>query len=370
MGIARTTKSEDGNAAKQWLATVTDRILGAYAGSNFYQMLAQAYHDDVIFGSSPLIQYEHPTRILNFLCPCAGEYFFALGADLEVDTIYREYTYTISEEVKEFGLENVSTSTQVMAKQASNLETEVVICHAIEPNLPVYVGGKPIGYPLSEADEVPGGLLGAEFRRYRHSANRPHPPHQWHSNEQPFAAFRWDLTSNDPYGRSPAMDGYPAVAQLQVQQRRLAEGIAKQVRPPMIGSVMMRNEPMDINDGGITFVNNPQAEGFKPAFTVQPNVSEMTENIKEVQQRVFRIFFNDLFLGISQLGTVRSATEIEARQSETLIQIGPVIERTEGELDKIIKRTFAIMLRRGLFPPPPPEIAGRALSIKYVSLFC
>jgi hypothetical protein len=165
------------------------------------------------------------------------------------------------------------------------------------------------------------------------------------------------------------MDAYPAVAQLQVEQRRKAEAIDKLVRPPMIGSVGMKNEPMDISPGGLTFVVNPQAEGFKPAYTVEPRIQEMMEDIKEVQARVFRIFFNDLFLGISQLGTVRSATEIEARQSETLIQIGPVIERTEGELDRTIRRTFAVMSRRKLFPPPPPEIAGRALTINYVSLF-
>jgi hypothetical protein len=366
-GLAGEDELEEG-PAQQWLAAVSERTLDILGGTNFYQMWAQALHDLVVFGSSPMIQYEHPTKVVHFHTPCAGEYMFALSADLEVDTLYREYTYTLSELVKEFGLENVSASSKQAYMSPSNLDMEVVVCHAMEPNLMIYQAAKPIGYVVPKRFK----FREVYWERGGSGNGTQQTSHLLRAagfREQPFSGLRWDVTSNDPYGRSPGMDAYPAVAQLQVQQRRLAEAIEKQVRPPMIGSAMMRNEPMDINAGGITFVNNPQAEGFKPAFTVQPNVSEMTENIKEVQARVFRIFFNDLFLGISQLGTVRSATEIEARQSETLIQIGPVIERTESELDRTLGRTFAVCQRRGMYPPPPPELAGRTLTINYVSLF-
>ena len=132
------------------------------------------------------------------------------------------------------------------------------------------------------------------------------------------------------------------------------------VRPPMVASVSMKNEPMDILPGGVSYVADPAGSGFKPAFTVEPRIGEMMEDLKEVQARVFRILFNDLFQGISNLGTVRSATEIEARQQETLVQIGPVIERTENDLDDLIDRLFAEMSRRKLFPTAPPEIQGRS----------
>ena len=367
LALADEDELEEG-PARTWLDTCTERMLEVMAGSNIYQMLGQAYHDDVVFGSAPMIIYEHPTRIISCYVPEAGEYFFALDNFLEVDTLYREYTYTISELVKEFGMDALSESAKTAARSASSQEQEVVVCHAIEPNKDVYIAGASIG------QIVPQKFKFREVYWERSSAGAgnqqgSHILRVGGYNEQPFAAFRWDVSANDPYGRSPAMDAYPAVRQLQVEQVRKAEAIDKLVRPPMIGSVGMKNEPMDITAGGLTFVVNPQAEGFKPAYQVEPRISEMVEDIKEVQGRVQRVFFNDLFLGISQLGTVRSATEIEARQSETLIQIGPVIERTEGELDRIIKRVYAIMSRRKLFPPPPPEIAGRPLVINYISLF-
>ena len=131
----------------------------------------------------------------------------------------------------------------------------------------------------------------------------------------------------------------------------------------------MKNEPMDTLPGGVTYVADVAAAGFKPAYMVQPQIGEMGEDIQQVSARIQRVFFNDLFLGISQLGTVRSATEIEARQQETVVQIGPVIERVEGSLSQIIDRVFAIMSRRGLFLPAPAEIQGREIVVKYVSLF-
>jgi hypothetical protein len=165
------------------------------------------------------------------------------------------------------------------------------------------------------------------------------------------------------------MDALPAVRQLQIEQRRKAEAIDKMVRPPLVGHVSLKNEPMDILPGGVTFTTDSQAAGFKPVFQVEPRIQEFMEDIKEVQGRVDSCLFVDLFMMISQLDTVRTATEIDARLGERIIQIGPVIERFENEvLDPIISRTFSIMMRRGLLPPPPATLSGRAINVQYVSM--
>lgn len=352
---------------KDWLATCTSRMLEVYAKSNFYQSLGQAYHDMAVFGSAAQIQYEDKEDVIRFYNPCLGEFFFALDNRLQVDTLYREYTYTVSEAVKEFGLENLSVSSQVLAKSASSLDTEIVIGHAIEPNTLIYQSGEPQGYivpSLFKYREVyweKSGTSGATARGHvlRAAGFR----------EQPFVGLRWDVSSNDAYGRSPGMDALPAVKQLQIEQRRKAEAIDKMVRPPMVASVSMKNEPMSILPGDISYTADPQAAGFKPAFQVEPRIQEMMEDLKEVQSRVDKVFFVDLFLMISNLQTVRTATEIDARREEKLILLGPVIERTENEgLDEIIERTFAVMSRRNLFPPAPASIQGQPIVIKYISM--
>jgi hypothetical protein len=72
---------------------------------------------------------------------------------------------------------------------------------------------------------------------------------------------------------------------------------------------------------------------------------------------------------ISQLDTVRSATEIDARREEKLVLLGPVLERFENEaLDPAIARIYSIMLRSKLLPDIPDGLQGQEIEIQYVSI--
>jgi hypothetical protein len=120
---------------------------------------------------------------------------------------------------------------------------------------------------------------------------------------------------------------------------------------------------------GVTFVHGVNNVGVKPIYTVNPPLGDMTMDIRDIQQRIREIFHNPLFNMISQLDTVRSATEIDARREEKLILLGPVLERFENEaLDPAIKRIFGIMQRKGLIPEPPEDLAERNIEIQYVSI--
>jgi hypothetical protein len=353
----------DYGPAKIWLAECERRIARVLAESNFYQALGVLYHDNGVFGSATMLIYEDFTDVIRCYNPCLGEFFIDVSDRLAVDTFAREFTLNLRQLVKQFGEDAVSESSrQGYRNGGSALTREVVVQHIIEPNTSLYDGNKPIGYLVPkkfkwrevywEVNAQGGSLLRASGY-----------------NDQVHIAARWDVVSNDPYGRSPGMDGMPAVRQLQIQQRRKGEAIDKIVRPPMKASVAMRNEPASILPGAITYVNDLSKEGFAPVYQVNPNLADMREDINEVQNRVKSVFFVDLFMMISQLDTVRTATEIDARREEKLIQLGPVIERFENEvLDPVIDRVFALMARRGLLPPAPPEIQGQPLNVQYVSM--
>lgn len=142
------------------------------------------------------------------------------------------------------------------------------------------------------------------------------------------------------------------------------------VNPPLMGDMQLKNQPASQLPGGVTYVTNlAQNPGLKPVFQVMPPVQEIMMDITEVQNRIKTIFFNDLFQMISQLQTVRTATEIDARREEKLVLLGPVLERFQNEgLDPAIDRAFNIMLRGGLLAPPPPEIEGIKIEVEYVSM--
>jgi len=353
---------------KEWLSECTTRMLAVYAKSNLYQSLGDAYHGLVVFGSALQIQYEDPQTVIRFLNSPVGEFFFGLDNTLRVDTAYREYTYTIAEAVKEFGLDALSSGTQNLAKSASSQDTEIVIGHAIEPNLPVYLGGVEQPYLVPKTFPYREVFWESTTNAGTQSQNRGFVLRASGFREIPFVGLRWDVTSNDAYGRSPGMDALPAVRQIQTEQRRKAEAIDKMVRPPMVAPASMKNEPMSILPGDVTYSIDPNI-GFKPAFQFEPRIAEMMEDIREVQSRIEEVMFTPLFRMISAEDKVQTATWVDAAREEKLILLGPVIERTENEgLDQIIERTFAIMQRRKLFPPAPAEISGAPIEIQYISI--
>src|SRR5208337_5022128 len=136
----------------------------------------------------------------------------------------------------------------------------------------------------------------------------------------------------------------------------------------MVADVSMKNEPASLLPGGVTYVANLAQSGFKPAYQVPPNIRGAEEKIAKAEERINRAFFADLFLMISQLDTVRTATEIIERKQEKMLMLGPFLERSQFELiNPMIERVFAMMFRAGLIPPAPPEIRGRAFDIETIS---
>lgn len=351
-------------AGKLWFEEVEERLRFVQAESNFYDSLAVSYEDLVTFGTAVVIDYEDAEDILRCYNPCAGEYFLAAGFTGADETFYREFTQTTAQIVEMFGLENCGRDIQALWEtKGGSLEQERIVAHAIEPN-----------FPVRGRDGGQVAILSGEWE-YREvywlrgaAGERPLSLRGFH--ERPHNASRWSAVSNDAYGHSPAMDALPDIMQLQLETRRKAEAIEKQVRPPLLADVSMRNQPPSTTPGAITYVPTVgPGQGMRPVFEVQPNLAAMVEDIKEIQGRIRSAFFNDVFMMISQLDTVRTATEIDARREEKLTQLGPVVERLQNEcLSPRIRRQLAVMARKGLLPGAPPSLHGVPVQIEYVSM--
>lgn len=354
--------------ASAWLDDAAERILSVLAGSNFYEEGAQLYKDLATFGTSPMIIYEDREKIIRCYVPCAGEYMLAVGARLSVDTLYREYTYTVQQIVGWFGLENCPQQVRTQWEQGgASLDFEYVIAHAIEPNFALADRGKAGG----QVSPVPGGFTYREVYWLR-DVECEAPLSLRGFNEIPFFALRWSKTSNDPYGRGPGMDAYGDIAQLQHEEVRKGEYIDKFVRPPMVGDARLQNQPSSIRSGDITWVNGADGKQmFYPAFEVDPQgFGPLSQDIEKVENRINRCFFVDTFLMISQMEGVQPRNELELamRQGEKIMQLGPVIESAENGLSIAIQRVIRIMQRRGLFAPMPDSLKGVPLKIDYVSI--
>lgn len=348
----------DSGPVKLWLAECQKRLATVFAESNFYTSLATVYGDLGAFGTGVLIIYQDYDDVIRCTNTCAGEYFLAQDDRQDVSTLGREFVLTVKQVAEMFGLENCSPTIRgAIETGGAMLTREVKIGHLIEKN----------------SDLVPGapGVKGMPWREvyWELGSGSNYLLRTRGFHEKPFIAPRWDIVGNDAYGRSPGMDALGDVKMLQVEQKRKAQAIDKHVNPPMVADVSLKNEPATMLPGGVTYVANSNGVGFKPVYEIKPDFQGLAQDIQQVQERIKVTFFNDLFMMISQLDTVRTATEIDARKEEKLIQLGPVLERFENEaLDPAINCTFDIMLRGGLLPPVPQELSGQKIKVEYISM--
>jgi Bacteriophage head to tail connecting protein len=354
-----------------WLAECERLMMLVFQESNFYNAVAVLYLDLVVFGTGVMLIYEDFDDVIRCYNPCAGEYYLDSSDKLRPNVLYREFTYTVDQVVQEFGKENVSPSVRSLFEQGgASLTRELVVAHAIEPNQDGRRFGIPDNFKFREVYWEWGGSASPQGG----SAYPPGLLRKRGYHEAPHIPVRWDVVSNDAYGRSPAMDALGDTKQLQLEVRRKAQAIDKLVNPPMVADIMLKNQPASLLPGGVTYVSGMVSQGrpgFAPVYQVAPPVKEIMEDLNEVRGRIKDIFFNNLFQTISQYETRSnvSATEIDARRAESLVMLGPVLERVEDELlSPIIERVFPIMSRAGIFPPAPPQIAGAAVNIEYVSM--
>lgn len=344
------------HSVRVWLDEVTRRMLQTIAETNFYNSLAVLYVDLVVFGTGAAFIYEDYDSVFRMYNSALGEYYLTQDERLAVNGVARKFTYTVEQTVNRWGEDNVSKKVlNDWKKGGANTQNPVYIQHLIEPNN----DGK---------GKVPKTFKYRETYWERNGTNGE-VLGQSGFHELPGIFPRWELSANDAYGASPAMEALGDVIQLQFETKRKAQGIDKLVNPPLVVDSQLRNNPIAAIPGGITYVSGANNIGAKPLYTVAPPINEMSQDILAIQQRIRETFHNSLFLMISQLDTVRSASEIDARREEKLVLLGPVLERFENEaLDPALSRIFNIMNRAGLFPPAPPEIQGAKLEVQYVSI--
>lgn len=355
---------DENSAARVWLDEVTRRMMLAMSETNFYNSMAVMYLDLVVFGTASMLIYEDFDNVFHCQNHALGEFYLAQDSKHRVNTFAREFKYKVHQVVEEFGLENCSQHVQNLYKKGgAELQHDINIVHLIEPNIGK---GKELvrkGFAFREFYWEKGrtGETTVNDQALRVTGYR----------EIPGVFPRWEVIANDAYGSAcPGMDALPDIIQLQHETKVKGKGLDKMVDPPMLADIQLEHKPTAMVPGGRTFVHGlANHGGMKPAYQVQPQIGELMLDIREVQGRIKEQFHNELFTMISQLETVRSATEIDARKEEKLVLLGPVLERFENEaLDPAIDRIYNIMSRKGMFPEPPEEIEDADLEIQYVSI--
>lgn len=396
-------RTEDDNVyakpgVAEWCEKATEAVQRVLQKSNFYRAMPVFYSEIGCFGTAALGVYEIPfdpslrhQPVVNCMTYTAGEYWCAQDDQGNVNTFFRKYKWTVRQIVEKFvedpsddedpGWDDLLPST-VSLWRSRRWDTWIDLIHVIEPNDAWEAGvlgtrGMKTRSVYYELGGNPNVLLGVKG-----------------FHNQPVKVARWDTNSDSVYGHSPAMYALGDAKQLMIQQKRKMQAIDKQVEPPLIGDAALKRSTVSQLPGDITWLETTSATtfGLKPLYEIKPDLSAFVADHEQTRQRIRRAMYEDVFQMMRSLDdTLKAgitATEINARKQEQLLELGPLLDRLNGELlEPTIEDVFDILVKRSrlswqyeqrnlapppglerFMPPPPPALQGQTLKVDYISI--
>jgi len=225
---------------KEWLELVEKILRAIFNQSNLYSMAPIMLGELLLFGTGCMTHVDDFLDVARFYTHTVGSYAIAQDDRLVVQTLMREFQRTTEQLVKQFGLDNISPPVR-NAWDRGNYDTRFDVVHFIEPN----------------PDQRDGGVFSLQkpFRSVHYE-----PSHQEKKflgiagfDEFPGYCPRWETTGEDIYGTDcPGMTALGDTKGLQTEERRKAQGIDKQVNPPLHGPPGLKNVPASSLPGSLT----------------------------------------------------------------------------------------------------------------------
>jgi len=338
---------------KGWLQECERRLHDALHASNFYAVINSFYIEYAGFGTGNMY-VGHDTHDddvpFRFELLTAGEYVFSVGADGRPDQYFRVIFMTKRQFVQRFP-DTASKEWKKAVEKNDNtvdkVDVSVLECVRKETNngkpytrdfFAMQTGGNQKGYPTQEAPIMTDGFY-----------------------EFPYPIARWNTIGSDDYGLGPGSRALPDIKRLQEMEKAFLMATHKTINPPLNVPARMRGKTNTL-PGGYNYYANSQ-ETINELYQVRFDFNGVSAAVERVEQRIQRNFFNDIFLTAARdpNATPYKATEVNAREQEKMLRLGPVIERLQHEfLQPVIERCFNIMLRKEQMPMLDPALAELA----------
>lgn len=366
---------------RQWLDEVADRMRKVLGRSNLYKVLPTCYGDLGVFGTHAMMCIEDDEKVVRFYAFPIGSYYLANDAKGQVRVFVREFRMTVRQCVERFGTRLPSNeidwsnfSVSLRARwEANDRDQWVDVIHIIEPNdqwnpkklHAKYKRFRSVYYErgVSKSSEMQASDVGDAFLEDKGF------------DEFPVFAPRWEVTGEDAYGTNcPGMLTLGDIMQLQHGEKKGMKALDKMIDPPLVGPMALTNAKVSLLPGDITYLSETSDAKLRAIHEVDLRVDYLENKQQQIRNRITRGMFADLFLMLDSLDDAgptgqKTATEIQERHEEKLLALGPMLENLNQELlDPLIDRVFNIMLRGGLFPPPPEALHGSVFDVEYTSI--
>jgi len=352
---------EDIREVQLWMEEVTLHMQAHFSSpkSNF-QPAAYEYNTDLgAFGTGSMFVEDVPGVGPYFRSFPLAKTCYAVNSKGRVDAAYREYTMSAKALLEEFD-PNMLPQEVFKALENGTPYKKYDCLHVIKPWHALKLGG-----PLQVIPKPFISLTILKDKRQVISVGG--------HDEFPYVVSRWAKNEDEIYGRGPGGDILNTVQMSNEMEKTYLKALQKQVDPPLtlpddgfLGQIKTYPGAINIHRVGYT-----QKEVIGTLPSGDPRYADA--KMAQVRASIERAFFLDLIQlpgPTAPDGDVLrlTATEIAVRQRDRLAIIGPIVARQEAEfLSPLIDRTYNVMVRSGLLPPPPEVMEGVELKVQYVN---
>ena len=366
--------------ALKWISHVEQTMLEIFEVSNLYKLLPYVYEDLALYGTSALGVFTDYEDVLRFEHYPVGSYWLSQNHKYQIDTFFRIILKTVEQLVEEFCMdagEIDPAQFDMLSLAAQDSWREGRYGDRFECMECIVPASK---RKFTDGGDMEHGDFPFIHMVYERSSpdesskdKMPRLLHKGGFNRFPILVPRWYLNTPDVYGRSPGMMVLGDVKQLQRQSQVKHAALEKHVNPPLNAPGTLKDTKVSLVPGGVNYVEgvNQGLQGVQPVYQVEPRLDHFTADLKELQVRIGRHLYSDLFEIISQLqGSGITATQIRAMQDEKFLLLGPIMLSLDDDLLKpLIDLSFEKMDEANLIPRPwPNELQGQRLIPRYLSI--
>lgn len=336
------------------------RMAVVMAQSNFYIAFHQMYHQDGLFGNTAALLVADDDLTARMIFCDIGSFWFSADKSGRVVRMLRCFRWTAEQIVGEFSEAAIKGDSVLEQALKDGSDDEFTLWHLVEPNdrrCEDVLQDKPFASYYWRDGTSDERMLGIRSFGYN-----------------PIIAPRWYLIRG-VYGYGCGHMVLNDNKELQGLEDDLLFGVAQGVRPSLQAPNTMREELINQDPAGMTYVDPAEMRpgaGVRRLFEGQLELNPVADKSRQMEDRIKKAFFVDLFAMLLNLSTQpreMTARQINELSREKMSLLGPVLTRMNNDmLDPVIEGLYYIMRSKELFDEIPDSLKGEPLVAEYISV--
>jgi len=346
-------KIKDSEIAKTFAHDVEDWAFATLKDSNFYEVAPEWFHGKLIFGTGTFSMLDDDKDFVKYNDIPVGQVNRVVDANGELIALYRNFPLTARQAFKLWG-RNAGKSVLESLENKPHQEFEFV--H--------YVGERfDRETDKEDAANMPYKSLWINKKDKQKIAESGFI-------EMPYFSSVFYKDSSDPNGSSAAMDIFPWVKLINAMSRLVIRGAMKQADPaymmPSRGLVL----PLNLNPGAMNYRDAKTPNDAIQLLPVSNGRIDIGKDLIEyIAGKIERGMFVNLFRSFDDITKQMPVIEVQHRISQDMALLGPVVNRDNRTLGKMLIRLIS-MGRRDTssgFPAIPEELLDETYELVYLS---